>query len=450
MGPAGIELPPMQGPLAVPAPAAAAPAAPGPGPGLLSPPGAPPIPRGANPAFDIYLRNLATAGTLAERAGLKNVFAPMIDALKASPSFQAELERARKTIELQSAPALKDAEKGVELRYAEPLAAATGRGQLPSKVAELEVKSRLDNLAAGRIWDADKGQFVSPPGYVDTLKEQERAKAEGSKSQDTTEVMVRGADGRDYKQLIPQTDLAQKLREQPPAIPGQPVAPGTIVGARQAGPLDTLGVDTLKEAGVAAQGAYKRIQDYGQLAQAAQGFTTGPTTEKWFEVKKYLKDLGIISGTEIPDQEIFQLAQKRLQAAAAPKGQGSTSDYERSLFSSGLASMATSREGLARAIAIANRLDQYDVQVAQIHEDVARQNRGYPDYLAVQQRLRELGPPLSESEKAALQGIQSGRSAAAPELPFAATPQDAAKLPPGTLFRDPTGITRRVPQPQGQ
>jgi hypothetical protein len=362
----------------------------------------------------------------------------MIDALKASPSFQAELERARKTIELQYAPALKEAEKGVELRYAEPLAAATGRGQLPSKVAELEVKSRLDNLAAGRIWDADKGQFVSPPGYVDTLKEQERAKAEGSKSQDTTEVMVRGADGRDYKQLIPQTDLAQKLREQPPAIP---VPPGTIVGARQAGPLDTLGIETLKEAGVAAQGAYKRIQDYGQLAQAAQAFTSGPTTEKWFEVKKYLKDLGVISGTEVPDQEIFQLAQKRLQAAAAPKGQGSTSDYERSLFSSGLASMATSKEGLARAIAIANRLDQYDVQVAQIHEDVARQNRGYPDYLAVQQRLRELGPPLSEGEKAALTAVSSG---ATPSAVSPAAPAAGAQPAPAGSIRTPYGtITPR-------
>jgi hypothetical protein len=82
--------------------------------------------------------------------------------------------------------------------------------------------------------------------------------------------------------------------------------------------------------------------------------------------------------------------------------------------------MATSPEGLARAIAIANRLDQYDVKVAQIHEDVARSNNGYPDYLEVQRRLRELGPPLSDQEKAALTALQPAASGAAPAAPAGA------------------------------
>jgi hypothetical protein len=394
-----------------------------------------------NPAYDAYLRNLGIAGVLAKGAGLPDVFGPLTGALKDSPAYQAQVELAKRLGVFPLIAPEETAKRTAGLPFIGPETTARAGAEQPFLLQRDAFKNALDNLANGRIYDETTGSFKSVPGFNRTLAEQEQAKAVGSKSQDTTEVMVRGADGRDYKQLIPQTDLAQKLREQPPAIPGQPVPPGTIVGARQAGPLDTLGVDTLKEAGVAAQGAYKRIQDYGQLAQAAQAFTTGPTTEKWFEVKKYLKDLGVISGTEVPDQEIFQLAQKRLQAAAAPKGQGSTSDYERSLFSSGLASMATSKEGLARAIAIANRLDQYDVQVAQIHEDVARQNRGYPDYLAVQQRLRELGPPLSEGEKAALMAVSSG---ATPGGAPAAAP--AAGSQPQTRIWNPATKSFGPPQ----
>jgi hypothetical protein len=135
------------------------------------------------------------------------------------------------------------------------------------------------------------------------------------------------------------------------------------------------------------------------------------------------------------------IAQRRLAAAAAPKGQGATSDYERSLFAAVLPTMATSREGLARAIAIANRLDQYDVKVAQIHEDVARSNNGYPDYLQVQQRLRELGPPLSEGEKAALMAVSSG---AAPGGAPAAAP--AAGGQPQTRIWNPATKSFGPPQ----
>jgi hypothetical protein len=467
------------GPLApTPAPAAAAPAAPGPG--LLAAPGmptAPALPR-VNPAYDAYLRNLGIAGALSKGAGLPDVLGPLTEALTKSPSYQAALETARKAAGLPfigpETTAKKAAEEPFDIRASEralgnsltekgwrldangqavripgydqmteatalATARGTAEGGLPTtliiKSVENQNKIIADAAANGNqvTFDKDGKMSVSRlPGADTAAQAAAEAQTRGTQSQATTEVTVRGADGRDYKKLIPQTDLARTLREQPPVIPGQPVPPGTIVGTRQAAPLDTLGVEALKDAGTAAKTAYGRMQEYGQLAQAAQNFTTGPTTEKWFEVKRYLKDAGIISGTELPDQEIFQLAQKRLGIAAAPKGQGATSDFERSLYASALPSMATSPEGLARAIAIANRLDQYDVKVAQIHEDVARSNNGYPDYLEVQRRLRELGPPLSDQEKAALTALQPAASGAAPAAP-AAAPAGSIRTPYGTI-----------------
>jgi hypothetical protein len=165
MGPAGIELPPMQGPLAAPAPAAAAPAAAGPG--LLSPPGmpaAPALPRGANPAYDAYLRNLATAGTLAEGAGLKNVFGPMIDALTKSPSYQAELERAKARVGVEFAGPKTTAEKTA----AEPFAIAA---------SERELKNAL--IKEG--WQLDeKGNAVPIPNYNTVAEAKANAIAVGT------------------------------------------------------------------------------------------------------------------------------------------------------------------------------------------------------------------------------------------------------------------------------
>jgi hypothetical protein len=101
-----------------------------------------------------------------------------------------------------------------------------------------------------------------------------------------------------------------------------------------------------------------------------------------------------------------------LQITAQPKGQGQVSNFERELFAQAVPNMTNSPEGLMQAIAIGKRLDDYDRQVAQIHRDVAKENKGLPNYIEAQQRIATLGPPLSSGELGALERLRPADSSA--------------------------------------
>jgi hypothetical protein len=147
MGPAGIELPPMQGPLAAPAPAAAAPAAPGPG--LLSTPGMPAaaaLPR-VNPAFDAYARNLAVAAGLVKGAGLPDALSPLLEVFKGSPAYKAQQTIAEKSAAQPFEQAQTLFNKQVEIAGVGPIEAA----KLPYALAQTYFKAEQDIRAAGPV-----------------------------------------------------------------------------------------------------------------------------------------------------------------------------------------------------------------------------------------------------------------------------------------------------------
>jgi hypothetical protein len=155
------------------------------------------------------------------------------------------------------------------------------------------------------------------------------------------------------------------------------------------------GIESFDTAQEAARAANVRTATLGQMAQAMQGFTPGALAEHKLAAKRVLKDLGVIGDEGVSDAEAFQKGARKLQITAAPKGQGAVSNFERELLSEAVPRMADSPEGLAKAISMAVRLDDYDRKVAEIHRESARANGGNPNYLDVSERIAALGPPLT-------------------------------------------------------
>jgi hypothetical protein len=170
-----------------------------------------------------------------------------------------------------------------------------------------------------------------------------------------------------------------------------------------------------QEAGVAAQ---RRSVDYGQMAQALEGFKPGATGELRLQAKRFFKDLGFIGDEGVSDAETFKKITSRLAVHAAPKGQGSTSNYERTLFRDSVPNMGDSPEAVAKAIDMARRLDEYDVAVAKAYRDNAARNNGVPNYVEVANEIAAMPPPLTARETSALESLRekaNGTSKAAPQ-----------------------------------
>jgi hypothetical protein len=182
--------------------------------------------------------------------------------------------------------------------------------------------------------------------------------------------------------------------------------------------LAKRGVDAYVEAQTAGRDSAARIRLYDTMEKAADGFKTGATAEARLTAKRYLRDAGIIKGEDVPDGEVLQMLSRQLAIGAQPKGQGAVSNYERSLYASALPGLTQTPEGLKTAISISRKLEQWDIEASKIYRDSARKNNGLPNYLEVQDKLAELGNPLSVSERAAIGG-DSGKSAA-PATPAAA------------------------------
>lgn len=200
--------------------------------------------------------------------------------------------------------------------------------------------------------------------------------------------------------------------------------------------LAKTSVEEYKNAQQASKESQKRLGMYDAFEKAAQGFTPGATAEMRLTAKRYLKDAGLIKGEDVPDGEVQQMIGRQLAIHAQPKGQGAVSNYERELYASALPSMIQSPEGLKQAIGINRKLEQFDMHVAQIWRESAAANRGIPNYLDVQNKIADLGSPLSPGEMAAISSGKSGAASAAP-APAAAAP--AAARPPGSYVWTPGG-----------
>lgn len=177
--------------------------------------------------------------------------------------------------------------------------------------------------------------------------------------------------------------------------------------------LAKTAVEEYKNAQTSARESQKRLGMYDAFEKAAQGFTPGASAEMRLKAKQYLKDAGLIKGEDVPEGEIQQMIGRQLAIHAQPKGQGAVSNYERELYASALPSMTQSPEGLKQAIGINRKLEQFDSKVAEIWRNSARDNKGLPNYLDVQDKISALGSPLGEADLAAIQRREGGAAPAA-------------------------------------
>lgn len=202
--------------------------------------------------------------------------------------------------------------------------------------------------------------------------------------------------------------------------------------------LAKTAVEEYKNAQASSRESQKRLAMYDAFEKAAQGFTPGATAEMRLTAKRYLKDAGLIKGEDVPDGEIQQMIGRQLAIHAQPKGQGAVSNYERQLYASALPSMIQSPEGLTQAIGINRKLEQFDQRVAEIWRNSARDNKGIPNYLDVQDKIAALGSPLGDGDMAAIQPS----SGAPPAAAAPAAPAKAALAPGNYVWTPGKGLSK--------
>lgn len=363
--------------------AQAGPAAPQSGmmPGSLAPPMAGP-PQSGHPALGVDPRLLAVGGSLAQLAGWGDTMKPLENYYYQSPQYKAAIERAT---------------EGVKSQFVGPNAAAKAEAEYPTQARLQTGKADLDLRNANATTTTDIKDYQAYAQNQQSLGKPPLSFGEW--------------------------DIARKNA-------GAANVQQKVEGNAQ-GELVKAGIKAMEDAHANEMAANKRTQVYGQMAQAMQGFTPGATAELRLSGERVLKDLGIIKGENVPPAEIFQQAGRHLAIAAAPKGQGATSNYERELYSQAVPNMTNSPEGLTQAIAIGKRLDDYDRQVAQIHRDVAREHNSIPNYVEATQRIAALGPPLSAGEMAGLERLKPGQQGGAPGQPGAPAAPPTATGPNG-------------------
>ncbi len=164
------------------------------------------------------------------------------------------------------------------------------------------------------------------------------------------------------------------------------------------------------EAQFTSREAQKRIGIYDRMEKAAESFKPGASAEIRLAGQRWLKELGVSAGDNVPEGEVLKMLGQQLAIHAQPKGQGAVSNFEREMFAKSLPNMTQSPEGFRKAVDISRSLEKFDFKVAQIYRDSARNNKGLPNYLEVQDKIAELGSPLSDDQMATISGTGSGAS----------------------------------------
>lgn len=187
--------------------------------------------------------------------------------------------------------------------------------------------------------------------------------------------------------------------------------------------MATEAAKDFKTAQESGRDAAKRTQVWDTMEQASKGFTPGATADVKLQAKRYLKDLGVIEGGDVPDAEVFKQMQQQLAIHAQPKGQGAVSNFERDMYAKSIANMTMSPEALSRAIQMGRKLDEFDRKVAQVYRDNARKNNGVPNSIDINDDIDKLGSPLSPSEMNYLRkGAEGKPAAASPAAPSGVDP----------------------------
>lgn len=179
--------------------------------------------------------------------------------------------------------------------------------------------------------------------------------------------------------------------------------------------LATKGIGAYTDAQFAARESQKRVGVYDRMEKAAESFKPGATADIRLAGQRWLKDLGLNVGDNVPEGEVLKMLSQQLAIHAQPKGQGAVSNFERDMFAKSLPNMTQSPEGFKKAVGISRSLEQFDMKVAQIYRDSARANNGIPNYLEVQDKIAALGSPLSDSQMESI-SVGSSTTSSAPNI----------------------------------
>jgi hypothetical protein len=217
-------------------------------------------------------------------------------------------------------------------------------------------------------------------------------------------------------------------------------------------------VDTIKAQNEAANQARTLTQLFDRAGEAIRATPEGAGAQFAPIVGQVARTLGIdIPGTS--EAEILRSITAQLAPLQRVPGSGATSDRDIALFLQAVPRLGNTREGNLALVDMGRRLAQRRIEEAGLW----RRHVGQPDLM---DRLNALPPLFTDEERAflrqappppagvgiALPGVQGPGGmtldppAQQPAMPRITNPADAARLPPGTRFVDPNGVTREVPR----
>jgi hypothetical protein len=426
----------MQGPLAVPAPAAAAPAAPGPG--LLSPgalPGtAPATPRGVNPAYGQVAAAIAAAALQASRAGMPTApFTALLEAMKANPAYQAEVKRGEAGVALEYAPAMKEAEKAVELRYAQAIAAQTAAGNLPSQLilktveAQNAYKNSVAPLGLQATFDKDGNATVSDlPGFKKYAPEAAGAveAAKPTPEMKNYDAYVKDAQMRNQP-VLSRLDWERTKGSQDPAYLGR-IA------------FDQKVAEPIMASAVAGMQTRPILDEVVRLAYQTPEGLAG---ESGATMGKAMAALGFAPTERMSNAELMSAMQQRLIGPIREPGTSSDRDVTRYLAASpGLMSTGDGRVKMAE---MTKALIDRNIELA----DVYRNNMGQLDLSQKLAAVRNK-PLFTDEQRAAIEETIRTRGGTMPggTAPATGVPGAASGAPPKIRDFNPATGTFGAPR----
>jgi hypothetical protein len=221
-------------------------------------------------------------------------------------------------------------------------------------------------------------------------------------------------------------------------------------------------VDTIKTMNEAANQMFGTRELFSRARQALAAAPEGQGAQ----FAPFIGQVGRSLGIDIPgttEAEVLQSITARLAPAQRIAGSGATSDRDINLFLQAVPRLGRTREGNLQILEMGERVADRTLEIARLW----RQHAGSPDLIDI---INKLPPIFSDEERRALTepgGVRpSAPLQAAPQpggvagpggmtlqpppaaqpMPRISSPADAMRLPPGTRFIDPNGVTREVPR----
>jgi hypothetical protein len=189
---------------------------------------------------------------------------------------------------------------------------------------------------------------------------------------------------------------------------------------------DVLIADAWKASEDTAVAAGRRAALLGRAEQAFDRFQPGILAERRIWLGQVARELGIRSPATA-EGEVLQQVQRQLELATTPSGQGAITENERGLIRQAIPVLLSTPEGARQAIQMIRRLDDYEMQIARIYRQNARQNGGQPNAVSVREQIADF---ISQNQPPDVQAVIDNLSGPAPPAGVQADPPPGVPAPP--------------------